>query len=711
MILLLLACKGDPVDSSTPLVTDGPFEVGPEVVCEAPVQGWDRFTDEAEARGLVGKLPEVADVFGQDGPGVGSALVLDDLDGDGDVDLLIGVSSGQPDVYENDGTGHFTRYKVILDRAETSPAALAVDLTDDGLPELVVMGRSQVLAYRNLGGLQWEFMDVVAEGTGYLYMTAVAGDVDGDGRVDLAVPSISIVNEAEPGPYGGPDLVTLWDGLSFTAAQSLVVEGDGSRAQVATFTDRDRDGDLDLFVPADLGPPSAFYRNDDGLLTDDASDIGASLQIAAMGIDSADLNGDGFADYCLSDVGPPRCLMSDGVGGYYEGANTFPVLQPVEGNATTIGWSIELADLDNDGHPELFQASGPDPGAWDLGVLEFGDMLWSQGQDVSAEAGLFDVGNHVTAASADLNGDGALDLVVAGPGSSPHLYMNACNDNAWVEVVLFGAPTNTGAFGTVVEGGGQLRELHSLRDKAQGPRRVHLGLGQRDQVELTVTFPDGVVLTQTVPTRREIVVRHPDAVLEFEPGTGYPTPWDLTEDEVRVQGLVVDGGTENSLDATVLLDGEELAVIDGGFEADVLEDETASFQVSHEGRIPVLLQIDPTWQQSPQHGVVARMFRDDNPMMGSLFDDATGTLFVAAAGVTTSATVTVQADHGTPVELGEGGIEEGNTLNGRNVVAFPMMSPGVVSATVVQEDGTACPMLDGLEVQVGTITMAFALCQ
>ena len=108
------------------------------------------------------------------------------------------------------------------------------------------------------------------------------------------------------------------------------------------------DGDLDLLALSDLGPPSAFWRNDglvDGVVqwVDDGASLGAALEIAAMGIDSADLNRDGVLDYCISDVGPPRCLLSDGLGGYVEGAHAlgFDIAEPIAIGVDEVGKGVD----------------------------------------------------------------------------------------------------------------------------------------------------------------------------------------------------------------------------------------------------------------------------------------------------------------------------------------------------------------------------------
>ena len=211
------------------------------------------------------------------------------------------------------------------------------------------------------------------DGQSYVYQTAVFGDLDTDGtRFFRAQYGSGIRRGGSWGPSqdGGPDTVFLQSSNgAFLQSADLWVTETGSRVQVAALTDRDMDGDLDILSLSDLGPPSAFWRND-GLengelkLVNDAEEIGADLEIAAMGIDSSDLNRDGILDYCMSDVGPPRCLLSDGEDDYYGAAFALgmTISQPVAHHLDTVGWSVELADLDNSGWPELIQVSGPDPG-------------------------------------------------------------------------------------------------------------------------------------------------------------------------------------------------------------------------------------------------------------------------------------------------------------------------------------------------------------
>jgi hypothetical protein len=117
----------------------------------------------------------------------------------------------------------------------------------------------------------------------------------------------------------------------------------------------------------------------------------------------------------------------------------------------------------------------------------------------------------------DFDGDGYLDIVLAGPGAAPAYWANTCGEGAWLEVDVRGPPGNPLGLGSrvVVDlgDGTQVREVSGPRGPGQAPARVHLGLGDRDTVvRLEVIFPDGTVaMAEGLETRRVVTAVHPDA--------------------------------------------------------------------------------------------------------------------------------------------------------------------------------------------------------
>jgi hypothetical protein len=120
--------------------------------------------------------------------------------------------------------------------------------------------------------------------------------------------------------------------------------------------------------------------------------------------------------------------------------------------------------------------------------------------------------------TADFDGNGALDVLFQAESNEdiPRLYMNRCTQGHWTNIDLLGPEQNTEGFGARLEFDygtqTQIRELYAIRATAQGPSRVHQGLGENQFFDLKVTWPDGVVTeAQNLPADRIVTAVHPDA--------------------------------------------------------------------------------------------------------------------------------------------------------------------------------------------------------
>ncbi|XP_022852209.1 protein DEFECTIVE IN EXINE FORMATION 1 isoform X2 [Olea europaea var. sylvestris] len=113
-----------------------------------------------------------------------SSPTVVDLDGDGNLDILVGTSYGL--FYVLDHKGH-VREKFPLEMSEIQGAVVAADINDDGKIELVTTDtHGNVAAWTPQGKEIWEahVKSLVPQG-------ATIGDVDGDGHTDVVVPTIS----------------------------------------------------------------------------------------------------------------------------------------------------------------------------------------------------------------------------------------------------------------------------------------------------------------------------------------------------------------------------------------------------------------------------------------------------------------------------------------------------------------------------------------
>lgn len=240
-----------------------------------------------------------------------------DVDGDGDLDLLVNLLGGGTRLFRNDGRGRFADVTVEAGLKSSSGAtslALA-DLDGDGDLDLYVAN--------------FRPTTILDRPTARFSMQTVAGRpevISVDGR-PVTEPDLKdrfrVGVDGQVEEYGEPDVLWLNDGTGrFTAVSwtgGVFVEADGRRLAepprdwglAARFHDVDRDGDPDLYVCNDLWTPDRFWINESrpGELRFRAVDTLAlrSNPTFSMGVDFGDLNADGEDDlYAVDMLGRSR---------------------------------------------------------------------------------------------------------------------------------------------------------------------------------------------------------------------------------------------------------------------------------------------------------------------------------------------------------------------------------------------------------------------
>jgi hypothetical protein len=209
-----------------------------------------------------------------------------------------------------------------------------------------------------------------------------AGDVDGDGKIDLYF--IDQMGESQ-----------LWKNLGGGKFRNITKEaGVGVSGRVgvtASFADIDNDGDLDLYVTTVRGGNLLFENDGKGHFKEISKAAGVDYVGHSSGAVFFDYDNDGKLDLFLVNVGK-YSGEEKGLGGYYIGY--------------TDAFSGQL-------HPERTEYS-----------RMYHNLGGNRFEDVTETVGPKDGGWSGDASFADLNGDGFLDLYVLNMQGDDHYYEN-----------------------------------------------------------------------------------------------------------------------------------------------------------------------------------------------------------------------------------------------------------------------------------------------
>ncbi len=202
------------------------------------------------------------------GAGAIKSLATGDLDGDGNLDLVVGRYQGQSAVYLNDGAANFTMGALVGGSADLIDSVAIGDLNGGGALDIAV-GNGAISStqgmeskvYLNDGAGNFSGIGAARPfGMASDDTRAIAlGDLNGDGALDIAVGNHGF-------SYGQQNLIYLNDGAgNFNWPGAVRLFGSGSdRTTSLAICDLNGDGALDLIVGNEGlgGEQSAVYLND-----------------------------------------------------------------------------------------------------------------------------------------------------------------------------------------------------------------------------------------------------------------------------------------------------------------------------------------------------------------------------------------------------------------------------------------------------------------
>jgi hypothetical protein len=449
-----------------------------------------------------GTFEDVTERSGGGAHGYGMGVAAGDFDNDGFTDLYV-TNYGHNVLLRNDGHGHLVDVtaKAGVASAGWSTSAAFLDVDGDGALDLFVAHYlgwrpsaevecfsltgvpdycspasydlpSAGTLYRNNG--DGTFTDVssragilAAVGNG---LGVVAGDFNGDGRIDIFVANDRTPNQLWINEGGG-----RFREAALSMGSALDQDGTAKSGMGVDAVDVDDDGDLDLLVVNLDGESDSFFRNRGGFFNDDTAAVGlrtASRPFTRFGAGFVDFDNDGYLDL-------------------------------YEANGR-VGLQSERYSSDPYAEPSLLFRGLPGP----------------RFQEVMPRGGTARplIATSRAAAFGDIDNDGAVDVVVVNRDSRPFLLHNVVPNvvkprGHWITLRVIDDHGRDALGAQVIVKAGARTIRRDVRASysylASNDPRVHIGLGQDTAAhDVAIRWPDGISETFAgVPADRISVLR------------------------------------------------------------------------------------------------------------------------------------------------------------------------------------------------------------
>jgi hypothetical protein len=530
------------------------------------------FTDVAGQAGIKAAVvcghPQRADYVIE---AMSSGAAFFDYDNDGWLDILVltGSRFGDPPanastrLYKNNRDGTFTDVtkSAGVFRTGYEYGVTIGDYNNDGFEDLFITGWGQNALYRNNGN--GTFTDVTKE-AGLLNAQSRFGsgcafvDYNRDGRLDLFVSNyltfdIDSVPRAGQSKSCSESLFCGPRGLPYGRHSLYHNNGDGTFTEVTeaagigkvaggygltvVAADFDNDGWPDIYVACDSTPSLMFRNNHDGTFTEQALETGVALSDdgmvqAGMGLGVGDFRLDGNLHIIKTHFSgdTPAVYLNDGKGNFRDGT----LRSGLAVETRFIDWGLGVADLDNDGNPDIFVVTGgiypelrddyhtPRVVFRNLGNGRFEELLGQAGPGVDA------LHSSRGCAFGDFDNDGDVDVVIVNHNEPPSLLRNDVDAaNRWLKIKLTGVQSNRSAIGArvTVHYGDKIQAQEVLSQSSYlsvNDSRLHFGLGSADVADIEIRWPLGrIEKLEKVAANRLIWVKEGSGIVKaqrFGPG-------------------------------------------------------------------------------------------------------------------------------------------------------------------------------------------------
>jgi hypothetical protein len=534
-----------------------------------------RFVNVAQAAGL--RSPVIYGAMGHadyvlEAMGCGAAFL--DYDNDGWLDILLPTGrrfEATPEgatirLYHNnrDGTFSDVSAKAGVSRSVWATGITIGDYDNDGFDDVFITCWGQNILFHNNG--DGTFSDVTGKagllrpgnrfGTGCAWL-----DYDRDGKLDLFVSHYAVFDRSQI-PARGQDPACNYNGVPTLCGPAGLEQescrlyrnnGDGTFSDVsakagisgvkpgygltAAAADFDGDGWPDIYVACDSTPSLYFHNNHDGTFSEQGLDRGVSLsddgqEQAGMGLGVGDAHGGGYLDIFKTHFrGDTEVLYRNNGKGYFRDVT----LRAGLGVETRfVAWGAAIADLDNDGLPDLFFTTGmvypeverkiPDA-PWKTPNVIFRNLGNGKFEELLHEAGpgVMEAHSSRGAAFGDFDNDGDVDILIVNMNEPPSLLRNDISGtDHWLKVLLAGTVSNRSAIGArVVAAYGETKQAQAVLSQSSylsvNDRRLHFGLGAATTADLEIYWPNGgLERVSKVAADQLVVIREGSGVVRTE---------------------------------------------------------------------------------------------------------------------------------------------------------------------------------------------------
>ena len=502
--------------------------------------------------------------------GCGAAFIDYDNDGWMDIIVLTGrrVRSTPADaiirLYKNNRDGTFTdaTVKSGLGHSVWACGITVGDYDNDGYDDVFITCWGQNLLFHNNG--DGTFTDVT-EKAGLLRPGTRYGsgctwvDYDRDGKLDLFVSNYVGFDfekvppagketscnykgvKVECGPRGLPQETCLLfhnngDGTFTDVSRKAGISSARAYGLTAVATDFNGDGWPDIYVACDTTSSLLFRNKHDGTFVEEGLESGVALnedgqEQSGMGVGVGDFNLDGQLDIFKTHFSEDTPALYQNNGQGYFRDMTIRAGLGVE--TRFVCWGAGIADLDNDGFPDIFFTTGmvypevekdfPDIPYKTPNVLfrNLGGGKFEELFDL-AGPGIAETHSSRGVAFGDFDNDGDLDILIINLNEPPSLLRNDTSGHYhWLKVKLIGTRSNRSAIGAqVIASYGQRKQAQAVLAQSSylsvNDPRLHFGLGPETSADLEVRWPSGA--------RESILKVAADQLVTIREGEGIVRP-------------------------------------------------------------------------------------------------------------------------------------------------------------------------------------------